>query len=113
MDDLIDDALPEVQSALLTGEQLAALLEELLERGEISQLVVRPLCGLSAPTALQPEGDERHRQVLAVGEQLARGEVAGLRIAYRFDQSEWIDTFSRRDGQIRLVRVVCHLPSGR
>ena len=95
MSSIPDPPLPDVHEAMLSDDELAALLRDLGACAEVLSLRVRGALPGGAPT-------------LALGDvqsSLAGGAAAAVQITYRFGGATWIDTLTRRDGGTRVVRI--------
>ncbi|HMP78032.1 MAG TPA: hypothetical protein PKD54_01145 [Pirellulaceae bacterium] len=100
-----EDELPQLHGAVVTTEQVQELIEDWIEHTDLLDVTIRPLSGLSTVVDLSPGSPERRLVLSELVQHLSDQRLKGIRVAYRFDQSEWIDTLSIQDQQIRLLRI--------
>jgi hypothetical protein len=89
--------LPEVSEAVLSDDELAALIRDLRACTEIAEIRIK-----SGPGS----ADEHQQSTLDDAAQLLFDRsVRGVQIRYRFDDADWMDTLMPVAEGIRLVRI--------
>jgi hypothetical protein len=90
--------LPELQQSILDPETFQQLFRDIAECAEVSEVI--PKYGAAAYVP------ETGALTLAEGcAMLARNELRGLQVRYRYDNADWWDTLMKTPTGIRLTRI--------
>ena len=97
MSDQSNEPLPEMTEALLSDDELAALVRDLQALTEVDEIILKTGPG-SADDLSQPTLDEAAQLLL-------ERCVRGVQIRYRYDDALWMDTLMPVAEGTRLVRI--------
>lgn len=93
-----EDALPQLQRALLDQETLDQLFFDLGAAAELREIVLKGASTLRADDMSKPTLDDARRLLLS-------RQVVGLQLRYRYGGSEWWDTLLPTPEGVELVRI--------
>lgn len=92
-----ENELPEMTEAVLSDDEVAALVRDLHSLTEVDEIILKAGPG-SADDESQPSLDEAAQLLL-------ERNVRGVQIRYRYDDARWMDTLMPTAEGIRLVRI--------
>ncbi len=93
-----DEALPQLQRALLDRETLDQLFFDLGAATELREIVLKGASTLHADDMRKPTLDDARHLLLS-------RQVIGVQLRYRYGGSEWWDTLLHTPEGVELVRI--------